>query len=73
VVEVLRLMVLLGIANNGIPRRHFDALRSHLLQTYGHHHLPLLNSLEKCGGCPALPWTMRGGCRAAASGCDLRL
>eukprot|EP00798_Chlamydomonas_sp_ICE-L_P015850 gene15850-21977_t len=49
VFEVLRLMVLLNECNQGIPKRHMDALRTELLQTYGHEHLLTIMSLERAG------------------------
>ncbi len=53
VLEVLRLLVLLCAAGGGLPRRHWDGLRTQLLHSYGHEHLLTLAALEKAGEVPA--------------------
>lgn len=47
--EVLRLLVLLSACNSGIPRKHWDALRTDVLHTYGHEHILTMLNLEKAG------------------------
>lgn len=46
---VLRLLVLYCAVHGGVPRKHYDALRRDLLNTYGHHHLPTLAALQRAG------------------------
>jgi hypothetical protein len=48
--SVLRLLVLMSVAYNGLPRKHLDGLRGEVLSAYGHQHLVTLHYLEKAGG-----------------------
>lgn len=43
---VLRMMCLLSLTNNGLPRRTCDQLRRMLLLNFGYENLILLNNLE---------------------------
>lgn len=47
--SVLRLLILLSITNNGLPKKHFDYLRRELLHSYGFEHMFTLSNLEKAG------------------------
>eukprot|EP00887_Chlorella_sp_A99_P004182 scaffold23.g4182.t1 len=42
---LLRLLVLYCAVHGGVPRRHYEALRRDLLNTYGHQHLLTLGAL----------------------------
>ncbi|CAK9858695.1 unnamed protein product [Sphagnum jensenii] len=48
-ISVLRLLILLSITNNGLPKKHFDYFRREVLHSYGFEHLFTLNNLEKSG------------------------
>jgi hypothetical protein len=47
--SVLRLLILLSVTNNGLPKKHFDYLRRELLHSYGFEHMFTLSNLEKAG------------------------
>eukprot|EP00898_Chlorokybus_atmophyticus_P003266 jgi/Chlat1/3940/Chrsp26S04033 len=46
---VLRLLCLLSLTSNGLPRKHFDAFRRELLHAYGFDKLFTVTNLEKAG------------------------
>ncbi|KAJ8448578.1 hypothetical protein Cgig2_012222 [Carnegiea gigantea] len=48
-ISVLRLLVLLSVTNSGLPKKHYDYLRTELLHSYGFEHMVTLNNLEKAG------------------------
>ncbi|KAG0613464.1 hypothetical protein M758_6G104800 [Ceratodon purpureus] len=47
--SVLRLLILLSVTNNGLPKKHFDYLRRELLHSYGFEHMFTLSNLETAG------------------------
>ncbi|XP_024401527.1 vacuolar protein-sorting-associated protein 33 homolog [Physcomitrium patens] len=47
--SVLRLLILLSVTNNGLPKKHYDYLRRELLHSYGFEHMFTLSNLEKAG------------------------
>ncbi|KAK8934362.1 hypothetical protein KSP39_PZI014643 [Platanthera zijinensis] len=49
IINVFRLLVLLSVTNNGLPKRNFDYLRREMLHSYGFEHMPTLYNLEKAG------------------------
>ncbi|KAJ7536601.1 hypothetical protein O6H91_12G074500 [Diphasiastrum complanatum] len=48
-VSVLRLLVLLSLTYNGLPKKHFDYFRRELLHSYGFEHVFVISNLEKAG------------------------
>lgn len=49
IINVLRLLVLFSITNNGLPKKNFDYLRREILHSYGFEHMSTLYNLEKSG------------------------
>ncbi|CAD7704276.1 unnamed protein product [Ostreobium quekettii] len=47
--QILRLMCLLSVTNNGLPKKSCDNLRRAFLLTFGYENLVLLNHLESAG------------------------
>jgi len=47
--EVLRLLCLYSLANNGIKQKQLDTIKRNLIQAYGYEHLLTLSSIERVG------------------------